>query len=181
MRACASATKYLTKARAIATPICRSWCRGAERRSLAVRSQLHDAHFHAHLLRRLWPARSQLRCMMRTEFGPALRYAELVSHRTQRSHSHSHSTRNVASRKCLVPGVGHFHIESVLSPSPRCTSWTHEEAQFRWPRSIKKSAQTYIYQIKALEQLNKAMSVPFRQSGLRKKYGTKHVFWDSSG
>ena len=61
------------------------------------------------------------------------------------------------------------------------TSWTHEEAQFRWPHSIKKSAQTYIYQIKALEQLNKVTTGAFHQSGLQKKYGTKHVFWDSSG
>ena len=34
----------------------------------------------------------------------------------------------------------------------------------------------YIYQIKALEQLNKAMTGHFRQSRLQKKYGTKRVF-----
>ena len=44
------------------------------------------------------------------------------------------------------------------------------------PPKTKKSAQTYIYQIKALEQLNKVTTVHFCQSGLQKKYGTKRVF-----
>ena len=74
-----------------------------------------------------------------------------------------------------------------FSPLPVCcTSWSDfrfpaVEAQSEWPHSIKKSAQTYIYQIKALEQLIKVTTVPFRRSGLQKKYGTKRVFWDSSG
>ena len=50
------------------------------------------------------------------------------------------------------------------------------EAQSEWPPSIKESAQTYIYQIKALEQLIKVTTAAFRQSGLQKKYGTKRVF-----
>ena len=57
-----------------------------------------------------------------------------------------------------------------------CTSWSALEAQSEWPRSIKKSAQTHIYQIEALGQLTKVTTVPFRKSGLQKKYGTKHVF-----
>ena len=39
----------------------------------------------------------------------------------------------------------------------------------------------YIYQIKALEQLIKVMTVAQRHFELQKKYGTKRVFWDSSG
>ena len=49
------------------------------------------------------------------------------------------------------------------------------EVQSEWPHSIKKSAQTYIYQIKALEQLNKVTTVHIRHLGLQKKYGTKLI------
>ena len=68
-------------------------------------------------------------------------------------------------------------LSSDEGRSTLLTSWSAVEAQSEWPHSIKKSAQTYIYQIKALEQQNKVTTVPFRQSGLQKKYGTKHVFW----
>ena len=58
----------------------------------------------------------------------------------------------------------------------RTTSWMQVEAQSEWPRSIKKSAQTHIYQIKALEQLIKVTTVAQRHFELQKKYGTKHIF-----
>ena len=38
-----------------------------------------------------------------------------------------------------------------------------------------------LYQIKALEQLNKVTTVAQRHFEPQKKYGTKRVFWDSSG
>ena len=71
----------------------------------------------------------------------------------------------------------------VLQCGRSCTStsWMQVDTQSEWPRSIKKSAQTYIYQIKALEQLTKVTTVAQRHLGLQKKYGTKRVFWDYSG
>ena len=68
-----------------------------------------------------------------------------------------------------------------VGSSTLSTGWSALEAQSEWPHCINKSAQAHIYQIEALEQLTKVTTVHIRHFGLQKKYGTKHVFWDSSG
>ena len=133
-----------------------------------------------------WKYGMQYRCFLfrfvsiETELACSFRFISIESNGTFVSADRCGGPRHVGRETVDVlpyPST----IRTGAAAREDSTSWTHREPQSRWPRGIKKSARTYIYQIQALEQLSTSMNVDIRHFGLQKKYGSKHVFWNSSG